>query len=73
MTAIVKNHPSSELSPEMLLREWVRDVDKYKGILIIGLTEEGATTAWSHMTTAEITYLERSLGATITHEFFHDD
>ena len=74
MTAEIDNHPSAELTPEMLLRAALKNASQYSSIVLIMIdaaTNE-ADVQWSSQAVERLVYLERVLAARITAEIFDE-
>ena len=66
--ADVQSHPSSAPTPEMVLRDALRNAGKYSAVVVVAMDSETDEVGvmWSEQTVERLAYLERTLGVAVT-------
>ena len=73
--ANIATHPSAAPTPEMVLRDALRDaVFQYSGIVLGAMDAKGEAmeASWSTQTVERLAFLERTLGAYLIRALFED-
>lgn len=73
--ADIKNHPSAAPTPEMVLRDALREAGKYSSVVVIAMDakSEEVEVSWSTQTVERLAFLERTLGAYVIRAMFDGD
>ena len=74
MAAVIANHPSAAPTPEMVLRDALRDASNYSSVVVIAMDakSEEVEVSWSTQTVERLAFLERTLGAYVIRALFEE-
>ena len=74
-TADVQSHPSAALTPEMMLRDALRDAGTYSAVVVIAMYAETDEVGvmWSTQTIERLAYMARVLDMAVTRMMGDDE
>ncbi len=74
-SADIANHPSAAPTPEMVLRDALRDAGTYSAVVVVAMDAESeeVEVSWSTQTVERLAFLERTLGAYVIRAMFEGD